>query len=543
MTPLRRSGHHFRASAPALLVALAAALQAVQALSPAPIGAEEAVLARYRHLLEDAGFPENDESRRLLSNAVAAPAYSAIETPFRIVRQLSDGRLVQFEARRAAREWYLIFRNQRGREPRETYPIWGRGTWIIKKDLLTGEFLQAKIFLQDDEDSFVRLFPTADGRTRLDVHLYGRRLGEDVVIPVPFETLILSPFARIAALTDRSVPWETLFPDPDAFGYRLVEDMALDLGLLPGDGRERAPYPDLIVEVDDSAVDRGGRNVYIEDGRPLAVGDAASDGGVLQAGQTGMNCSGYVKWVAEGLYAAWAGEPGEMNLDIAPLREPTGRHRSNPWSESRAAVGEDARRNLDSLLRDPYFGLDWNRNLARNVEEARLGRRLGPEEKAALDTGELPGVPFRTEMGYELSDLDTALYQLAAERPGAVYLAAVNSRFEPEPDAQDPDPLPLHQYWHVSVLAPWFDDGAEGGERGRFRVAVLDVGDVSESLLRRPGFEGEPRFTASIRAKASRYARLGLDDHGNELVPEVLVHLVRVDVSRDFEPAPLPEVR
>ncbi len=509
----------------------------------ARLGAEEAVLSHYRSLLEKAGFPENDESRRLLSDAITAPAYSAIESEFRIIRQISDGRLVQFEVRKGVREWYLIFRNQRGTEPRETYPIWGRGTWIVKKDLLTGDYLQAKVFLQDDEESFIRLFPTADGRTRLDVHLYGCRIGDDVVIPVSFDSLILSPFARIAALTDRSVPWEMLFPDPDAYGYRIVENMALDLGLQPSDGRNGAPYPELIVEVDDAAVNGGGQNVYIEDGRALSAGDSASDGGTLQAGKTGMNCSGYVKWIADAVYAAWAGIPGKVNMDIAPLREPTGRRGNNPWSESRSAVGEDARRNLDSLLRDPYFGLDWNRNLAYAVEEARLERELKPEEKAALDTGELPGVPYRTDMGYELADLDTALYQLAAKRPGAVYLAAVNSRFKPEATREDPNPIPLHQYWHVSVLAPWFDNGASGGERGRFRVAVLDVGDVSESLLRRPGFTGEPLFTASIRANAARYARLGRDDRGNELIPEVLIHLVRVDVGRNFEPAPLPEVR
>ena len=183
---------------------------------PGMAGADEAGMVAFRKLLEHSGFPENDETRRLLGEEVMAPAYPAVETPFKINRQLSDGRLVQFEVRKAVRDWYLIFRNQRGAEPREIYPVWGRGTWIIKKDLLTGAFLQAKIFLQDDETSFVRLFPMDDGRSRLDVHLYGRQLGDDVIIPVPFEALVLSPFARIVSLTERSVPWEILFPDPDS---------------------------------------------------------------------------------------------------------------------------------------------------------------------------------------------------------------------------------------------------------------------------------------------------------------------------------------
>lgn len=495
--------------------------------------ADEADLVRFRFLLERSAFPENDETRRLLSDAVIAPAYPAVETPFKMNRQLSDGRLVQFEVRKAVRDWYLIFRNQRGDEPRETYPLWGRGTWIIKKDLLTGAYIQAKIFLQDDENSFVRIFPTRDNRSRLDVHLYGRQLGDDVIIPVSFEELMLAPFARIAALTEHSVDWDMIFPDPDSYGYRYVENMVNALEV----------YADSIVEVEDAAVNGAGLNVFIESGDPLLVGTPASDGGVLDEGQTGLNCSGYVKWVADGVYSAWSGSPGSRHLDIDELRQPTSRNNRNPWSESRSASGTDAREDMDALLRDPRFGLDWNRNLARIVEEKRLGMSLSEKEQQALDTGELTGIPFRKDLGYNLNDLPSALYQLAASRPGAVYLAAVNSRFLPLPTESDPDPIPLHQYWHVSILAPWFDDGDAGAERGAFRIAVLDVGDVSESLLPNPMLNTTPHFPVSIQSNATRYARLGKDDQGLELIPEVMVHLVRMDIPSDFVPSSLPEAR
>lgn len=497
------------------------------------LAADEAVLEPFRAILENSGFPENDETRRLMSDAVTAPAYPAVESRFRINRQLSDGRLVQFEIRKAARDWYLIFRNQRGEEPRETYPIWGRGTWIIKKSLLDGSFIQAKIFLQDDENSFVRLFPMDDGRSRLDVHLYGRQLGDDVVIPVPFETLILSPFARLAALTDRSVPWAILFPDPDAAGHRRVADFVRDL----------RPYADRISEVPDAAVDGAGINSYIETGLPVRPGTPVTGGGVLEPGETGLNCSGYVKWVADGIYSGWEGNPGGRHLDIAELRVPTTRMTSNPWSESRSATGEDARMELESLLRDPRFGLDWNRNLARIIEETRLGRPISMAEKEVLDAGELQGIPYSRDLGYRLEDLPSALYQLASRRPGAVWLVAVNSRFKPEPSVDHPDPLALHQYWHVSIMAPWFDDGSRGGERGEFRVAVLDVGDVSETLLPDPSGDFEPLFPASIRSNAVRYARLGLGDNKEVLIPEVMVHLAKVDIPANFKPSPLPEAQ
>ena len=496
-------------------------------------GADEADLVRFRNLLERSSFPENDETRRLLSDTVTAPAYPAVETLFKINRQLSDGRLVQFEVRKAVRDWYLIFRNQRGNEPRETYPLWGRGTWIIKKDLLTGSYIQAKIFLQDDENSFVRIFPMKDNRSRLDVHLYGRQLDDDVIIPVSFEELMLTPFARIAALTEHSVDWDMIFPDPDSYGYRNVEQLVNAL----------AYYEESIEEVGDAAVNGAGLNVFIESGDLVLIGEATSGGGILEKGQTGLNCSGYVKWVADGLYSAWSGTPGSRHLDIDVLRQTTSRSNRNPWNESRSASGDDAREDMEALLRDPQFGLDWNRNLAWIVEETRLGRNLSADEKDALDTGKLIGIPYRRDLGYNLDDLASALYQLAAASPGAVYLAAVNSRFLPEPTESDPDPIPLHQYWHVSILAPWFDSGKNGTERGQFRVAVLDVGDVSESLLRDPRLIGEPRFPANIMSNATRYARLGRDDSGNALIPEVMFHLIRMDVPSDVQPSPLPEAR
>ena len=489
----------------------------------APVWSDEAQLAPFRQMLRRAAFPENDESRRLLSDAISAPAYSAVEASFRIVRQRSDRRLVQFELRKGIRDWYLIFRNQRGVEPLETYPLWGRGTWIIKKDLLTGEFIQAKIFLQDDQDSFVRIFPSGPARSRLDIHLYGRQLADDVIVPVAFEALMFAPFARIVRLTDRSWDWNRIFPDPLQPGHRRVENLVETLRI----------YQERIVEIEDAAVDGAGRNVYIETGEAIQPG-------VVPSGRTGMNCSGYVKWVADGIFSSWKREAGTAYLDIPPLREPTSRITVNPWSESRSATGPDTRDALETLLRDPHFGLDWNRNIAYLVESSRIRRSLSEEEKSVLDTGRLPGIPYSPDMGYAFSDLAPALYQLASARPGSVYLAAINSRFVPEPSEDDPDPLSLHQYWHVSILAPWFDDGS-GGEQGRFRVAVLDTGGVSESLLNVPGGLSNPSFPAFIMQKAIHYARLGTDDRGEPLIPEVMVHLVRMDIPPNFQPSLLPE--
>ncbi len=129
-----------------------------------------------------------------------------------------------------------------------------------------------------------------DDRSRLDVHLYGRQLGDDVIIPVSFEELLLSPFARIASLTEHSVNWEMIFPNPDFHGYRNVENLVEAL----------EPYDDFIIEIDDAAVNGAGLNVFIETGDIVPMGTPGSSGGTLEEGLTGLNCSGYVKWIAGG---------------------------------------------------------------------------------------------------------------------------------------------------------------------------------------------------------------------------------------------------
>ena len=137
--------------------------------------------------------------------------------------------------------------------------------------------------------------------------------------------------------------------------------------------------------------------------------------------------------------------------------------------------------------------------------------------------------------------MTSALYQLASIHPGSIYLAAINSRFVPDASENEPDPMPLHQYWHVLMLAPWFDDGREGGEAGSFHVAVLDTGDVAESLIRKPGIASQSHFLQFLLDEAIQHAKMGVDESGNIGIPEVMVHLVRLIVPSNFQPLPLPE--
>lgn len=487
--------------------------------------ADEVTLVPFRKMLTESGYLENGETRRQFYHLIVASTYPSEEQPFHLYRQRSDGRLVQFELRKGIREWYLIFRNQRGFEPYETFPLWGRGTWILKKNLFTGDLIQAKIFLQDNQDSFIRLFPHGKERSRLDVHLYGKKLNDDVIIPLPFSELMRVSLAKIVEMTEQTIRWKSIIPNPHSREYRKVESFVKKLDF----------YSEQIIEIDDAAIDGGGLNVFIETQKAIP-----SD--MVSPNSVGMNCSGYIKWVADSIFSSWGSSTGRQYSEIDSLRQPTERTNNNAWNDFHSVLEQDARNNLDRLVRDPYFGLDWTRNLAWLLESARMKMELSKEQKQELSTGNIKGIPYQKNMGYPLEDLVPVLYQLAIKYPGAVYFAAINSRFRPEASVGEPEPLSLHQYWHVLILAPWFESGIQNDRMGHFRIGVLDTGGVELTLLSPADSEKKFPFLQKYWKKATEYAKLGKGEDGEPIVPEVMVHLVRVMIPPEFQPLPLSSV-
>jgi hypothetical protein len=199
--------------------------------------------------------------------------------------------------------------------------------------------------------------------------------------------------------------------------------------------------------------------------------------GSAQGASPGFNCSGFAKWVVDGFYGPLAG----ALTDIALLKERDLGIRGNRWTGP-----------LEET-RDPYFGLDWSRHLARELARAR-GEPLAAVESA--DVRDAAGFAYIDDVGYAVADLPTVLYRLAREAPGRAYLGSIN-----RPAPGDPS-LRVHD--HVVVLLPYVD------ARQVFRVAVF-----------------ERSVETSLESLERRY-------------PNDFVHLVRFEVHGDFEP-PLPK--
>ena len=153
------------------------------------------------------------------------------------------------------------------------FPLADTGTFIIKRSLLDGSFLQAKIFVQNDPGCYLRLFPDGE-RTAMDIVLYNESFQTHVILPVPFQDLMTSPFSRIVDLSRPSVDWSLVIAPEQGPGDDRVEGIVQTLRSRLGKLRD----------MDDGAMDASGKLVFIATGNPAPPGSAASTAQVLPSG-------------------------------------------------------------------------------------------------------------------------------------------------------------------------------------------------------------------------------------------------------------------
>jgi len=334
-----------------------------------------------------------------------------------------------------------------------SYPQYAQGTWIIKRSTATGAFMQAKIFLRSDPGTFARIYPFGS-RSRMDIVAYGGVLYREVILPLSFEDSLRSPLSRIMNLTADVIDWSLFSPDPALH----AETRALASSIrqwLPG-----------LRYGDDGALDADGRPVYIASLLP-------------QGPNPGLNCSGFVKWIADGILHPLTGSW----LSVSAIKERMIGWRGGSFTERFEET------------HDPFFGLDWSRALAKEAWQVMYPGR--PEESPlAHDVSDPPfalivkdnnpvngGSSYRSftdnfdDAGIEVAGLKATLFLLASREPGRFYLAQFNAR--------DPNPPRLRRYFHIAALFPYFDTD------GIFRVAVFESAEETslDRIMRSTSYE------------------------------------------------------
>jgi hypothetical protein len=257
-------------------------------------------------------------------------------------------------------------------------------------------------------------------------------------LPVTFGSLLTSPFARVVQLTRPLVRWELLLwrgePEADRHQGEIIQRIRSALGRLR--------------DADDGAMDEVGRFVRIADSSQ-------------QGPAGGLNCSGFAKWVVDGFYGPLA---GGHYTEVTELKRRHHELRGNAWSERY----EEAR--------DPYFGLDWARNLASALGRAYGEAEGGPESS---DVRHLEYLEYREDVGYPVEELELALFLAAEREPGSFYLGSLNREM-----AGLPGQPVLRQHYHLAVFLPYFTAG------GEFRVGVFDLNRESSLEDIRSRFAG-----------------------------------------------------
>ncbi|MBT3274505.1 MAG: hypothetical protein HN368_15220, partial [Spirochaetales bacterium] len=262
-------------------------------------------------------FPENYETRIKHRELIFGSKNDIFSFESAVYPQNGDGANVSMQVLRQNESFYLLFTNQDGVD----YPIYSRGSYIIKRNDASGAFEQIKIFVRSEPGSFVRILPDG-GRSTMDVFLMDVPIFKNVILPITLEQLSVEPFSRIVEASRYQVDWTIITQRQQRQGDREIKGIVDTLRPLLASLRDS----------DDGALDTDGTFKFIDD--------------LTQNLESGFNCSGFAKWVVDGLYLPRTGE----SLPIELLKVKHLDSRGNEWS----------RRYEDE--RDPYFGLDWSRN-------------------------------------------------------------------------------------------------------------------------------------------------------------------------------------
>ncbi|MCL2276897.1 MAG: hypothetical protein FWC21_03275 [Treponema sp.] len=413
------------------------------------------------------------------------------------IETLETGERVQISAREGRDEFMVIFAREliKGRvatdsapavERRATgqFPGWAQGSWMLTRNKNTGHPTLIRIYLRSDQNTHIQFRPFDIDKVYMDVVLYGAFIARSIPVAVPpvpqgitptayasFERLYTMQLNDILRLVQNKFPLRYFEADPAIYrdSRRFVSQVRSRLGGLRF--------------ADDGALDENGNYVFIETLQPQT------------SARPGLNCSGFVKWLIDGILRPVTGN----RLTIEPLKQPFGQRGSSfteRWEESR----------------DVFFGLDWIRNLAAVANntlrspgysvldefEVRTDSfsLLSVMRNNAVEIESFPG--FLNEAGYAVEGLHPLLYTLAIDDPFSFYLAAVNNEIGTPTSARGTPRL--RQYYHVAALVPYFD------EFGDFRIAVFE--------------SAEETSFGSFRA---RY-------------PGQFINLVRIPITAGFDP-------
>lgn len=371
-------------------------------------------------------FPENHHVRRQLEDTIFAANHELTTMREQVIEQELYEPRVLFRIERTDAHYYFLFTNEYDYK----FPLFSRGSYIIKRDRNTGEFIQVKIFFQTNPGCFVRIFPYEE-RSRMNVFYLNRPVYQHITLPFSFRQILFSSFSQIIDVTRNRIEWDIMWPPETPHEYHDIITMVEKI-------RENLPS---LPDAEDGAMNKDGEFVFIATEEKQEIG--------------GFNCSGFTKWIADGIQKSRTGS----YLEIRDLKEKHTSFRGNRWSRQY------------EVSHDPYFGLDWTRNIAMKLEQHSKREEIVTPE--SVDIRNVPFFDYIEDVGYELEELELILYLLSGTRPNTFYLGSING--------VERGGVGLRKHFHVVALFPYVDND------GTFTVAVFERNRETdiESLIKR----------------------------------------------------------
>ncbi|WP_041396220.1 hypothetical protein [Gracilinema caldarium] len=388
---------------------------------------------------------------------------------------LETGELVEVRVERGGSDVLVVL----ARERQGLSPGWVQGSWIWYRNLSDGSLKKIRLYLRSDPYVYVEFRPQSSHKIVYDVVAYN-----GYVVYARPTSLSMKDFTALSfqqILSNLGTDFPAIYFNVDPALYRDLRSFLAQV----------RTYLPLLTYRDDGALDEQGQPVFIATLVP-------------QGQDWGVNCSGFTKWLIDGLLRPVTGK----GLTIYELKQPVGNRGSN-FTEP-----------VEKLL-DPFFGLDWTRNLALQANRIlRSPQYATLQEIDVTDsyisqlllkkynkTEQVSFPPYLPNAGFNIEGLPSLMYSLAVRYPQWWYLVSVNTD-RPTVLRQYPSgtKLPyeagkgIRRHFHVAALVPYFT------EDGIFKVSIFESA-------------AETSFDTFIR----RY-------------PGYQVHLVRIPFSEQFDP-------
>lgn len=177
----------------------------------------------------------------------------------------------------------------------------------------------------------------------------------------------------------------------------------------------------------------------------------------------GLNCSGFAKWVADGYYYPLHKNisPTEPYLSIKSLKQ------------KRLLMRGDAQSLQYEVSREPFFALDWSRNIANTVAQEIHKKDFA---YTSHDVTSSLWAKYVKNRGFPISKMNEILMEQTALHPNRFYIASINGMFG-EP--------PIVQHYHVAVIFSYYFKYKDGSCRFFCDVFERNKKTSYEYLLKR----------------------------------------------------------